>query len=193
MAVGRRHSQETALIVRHITSFILREEEEVYGDVLNSFSSAEGSYSSGDGTCVDFQDRQPDFQETVATIEKGYKLLMQNHGLEMRKYSEDFAGVIDEAQFLEFAATLTTADIGGLNWGRILALFAMSGLLTLQLMRRQQQDVVKSLQGWLTSFINNHLSSWIERQGGWVSQKWAISLIKHTHRRANLDMSSRYY
>lgn len=181
MAVDRRHSQETALIVHHITSFILREEEEVYGEVLDSFSATERSYSSGDGTCVDFQDRQPDFQETVATIEKGYKLLMQNHGLEMRRYSEDFASVIDEAQFLEFAATLTTADIGGLNWGRILALFTMSGLLTLQLVRRQQQDVVDSLQGWLTSFINNHLSGWIERQGGWVSQKY-ICAINSFHR-----------
>lgn len=178
MSVDRRHSQETALIVHHITSFILKEEKKGFGDVLNSFSATDGSYSSADGTCVDFQDRRPDFQEAVATLEKGYKLLMQNHGLEMRKYSEDFAGVIDEAQFLEFAATLTIADIGGLNWGRILALFTMSGLLTLQLVRRQQQDVVKSLQEWLTTFIDDHLSSWIERQGGWVSQK-CISALDH--------------
>ena len=177
MSVDRRNSQETALIVHHITSFILREEKKVFGDVSNSFSATDGS---ADGTCVDFQDRRPDFQEAVATLEKGYKLLMQNPGLEMRKYSEDFAGVIDEAQFLEFAETLTIADIGGLNWGRIVALFTMSGLLTLQLVRRKQQDVVMNLQEWLTTFINKHLSSWIERQGGWVSQKLiCISAIDH--------------
>ena len=144
------------------------------GDASTISSATDGMSSRDQGSSVDWhrnvQDWHPDFQEAVATMEKGYKLLMQNHGEEMWKHSEDFASMIDEEQFLKLAVAVTVDDLSGMNWGRIVALFTISGLLTFQLVRREQQDVVRSLQEWLTVFVSKHLSGWIEDHGGWVSQ-----------------------
>lgn len=174
MSMHRSHSRETTFIVNHITSFVLREERKVFEDASTISSATDGMSSRGEGSSVDWhthvQDWHQDFQEAVATIEKGYKLLMQNHGVEMWKYSEELASVIDEEQFVKLAVAVTVDDLSGMNWGRIVALFTMTGLLTLQLVRREQQDVVQSLQDWLTAFVSKHLSGWIESHGGWVSQ-----------------------
>jgi len=174
MSMHRSHSRETTFMVNHITSFVLREERKVFGDASTVSSATDGMISRDEGSSVDWhthvQDWHQDFQEAVATIEKGYKLLMQNHGVEMWKYSEELASTIDKEQFVKLAVAVTVDDLSGMNWGRIVALFTMAGLLTLQLVRREQQDVVQSLQEWLTAFVSKHLSGWIESHGGWVSQ-----------------------
>lgn len=58
----------------------------------------------------------------------------------------------------------------GINWGRIVALFTFGGRLAQFCARNGMHDSIGDVQQWLGDYICG-LSTWINRQGGWVSTK----------------------
>ncbi|OWF51020.1 apoptosis regulator R1-like isoform X1 [Mizuhopecten yessoensis] len=55
----------------------------------------------------------------------------------------------------------------GVNWGRIVALFAFSGTLAKKFCQQQMMDLVSSLIDWTSQYLDNQLENWIESHGGW--------------------------
>ena len=56
-----------------------------------------------------------------------------------------------------------------IRWGRIASLFFLTSLLAERLVSEGQGAKLEGLTIWLASFLNDHVSHWIEARGGWVS------------------------
>lgn len=64
----------------------------------------------------------------------------------------------------------------GVNWGRIVGLFAFGGALCVECVEKEMSPLVGRIVEWMTVYLDNHIQPWIQSQGGWVS---------HTHRSAH--------
>lgn len=73
----------------------------------------------------------------------------------------------------------------GVNWGRVVGLFAFGGALCVECMEKEMSPLVGRIIEWMTVYLDNHIQPWIQSQGGWVS---LINTQKHTnmHREENL-------
>lgn len=64
----------------------------------------------------------------------------------------------------------------GVNWGRIVGLFAFGGALCVECVEKEMSHLVARIVEWMTVYLDEQIEPWVESQGGWVS------LIKrHTH------------
>ncbi|XP_020489507.1 bcl-2-like protein 1 [Labrus bergylta] len=55
----------------------------------------------------------------------------------------------------------------GVNWGRIVGLFAFGGVLCVECVQKDMGELVSRIAGWMTTYLDEHISAWIESQGGW--------------------------
>lgn len=55
----------------------------------------------------------------------------------------------------------------GINWGRIVGLFAFGGLLCVECMEKNRSELVSRIADWMTMYLDEHLNPWIQSQGGW--------------------------
>lgn len=55
----------------------------------------------------------------------------------------------------------------GINWGRIVALFAFGGKLAVYCDQHQMKELVASITEWVSRYVGAGLSEWIENHGGW--------------------------
>lgn len=60
-------------------------------------------------------------------------------------------------------------DVDGLNWGRVVAIFAFGGQMCLFSMAQHKEHNVDLLREWTCTFIQTHVEKWIRENGGWVS------------------------
>ncbi|XP_061186043.1 bcl-2-like protein 1 isoform X2 [Saccostrea echinata] len=66
-----------------------------------------------------------------------------------------------------FKAVVEELFQGGINWGRIVALFAFSGSLSTRCVEKGMASLVELIVEWMTQFIEQDLSQWIDQHGGW--------------------------
>lgn len=59
---------------------------------------------------------------------------------------------------------------GGINWGRIVALFSFGGSLATACMKKDLPQLIDSIIEWIALYIDQNLATWIESHGGWVSK-----------------------
>ncbi|KAM9855593.1 bcl-2-like protein 1 [Aulostomus maculatus] len=55
----------------------------------------------------------------------------------------------------------------GVNWGRIVGLFAFGGALCVECVEKEMSSLVGRIIEWMTVYLDNHIQPWIQRQGGW--------------------------
>uniref|UniRef100_A0A8B9X9C2 Apoptosis regulator Bcl-2 family BH4 domain-containing protein n=1 Tax=Bos mutus grunniens TaxID=30521 RepID=A0A8B9X9C2_BOSMU len=55
----------------------------------------------------------------------------------------------------------------GVNWGRIVAFFSFSGALCMESIDKETQVLVSQSTTWMATYLNDHLESWIQENGGW--------------------------
>ncbi|XP_069025212.1 bcl-2-like protein 1 [Embiotoca jacksoni] len=55
----------------------------------------------------------------------------------------------------------------GVNWGRIVGLFAFGGALCVECVEKEMSPLVGRLVEWMTVYLDNHIQPWIQSQGGW--------------------------
>ena len=58
----------------------------------------------------------------------------------------------------------------GIKWGRVVALLAFSGALSVQCVEKEMPLLVDQVAEWTVSYIDTQLASWIQENGGWVRQ-----------------------
>ncbi|XP_013882701.1 bcl-2-like protein 1 [Austrofundulus limnaeus] len=68
-----------------------------------------------------------------------------------------------------FKSVLDELFKDGVNWGRVVALFAFGGVLCVQCVERDMSELVSRIVDWMTVYLDEQLSPWIESQGGWDS------------------------
>ncbi|KAM7404232.1 hypothetical protein PAMP_011599 [Pampus punctatissimus] len=55
----------------------------------------------------------------------------------------------------------------GVNWGRIVGLFAFGGALCVECVEKEMSPLVGRIIEWMTLYLDNHIQPWIQSQGGW--------------------------
>ncbi|XP_071158324.1 bcl-2-like protein 2 isoform X1 [Mytilus edulis] len=89
------------------------------------------------------------------------------------RFKNEFQNLIDELHITEntaypmFCKVLEELFKGGINWGRIVALFSFGGSLATQCMKRDLPQLIDSVIEWITLYIEKNLSHWIQTHGGW--------------------------
>ncbi|CAL8279941.1 unnamed protein product [Lota lota] len=56
----------------------------------------------------------------------------------------------------------------GVNWGRIIAFFEFGGTVCVECASKEEMmSQVDHIAEWMTEYLNGHLNSWIQDNGGW--------------------------
>ncbi|XP_071773550.1 bcl-2-like protein 1 [Centroberyx gerrardi] len=55
----------------------------------------------------------------------------------------------------------------GVNWGRVVGLFAFGGALCVECVEKDMNHLVSRIADWMTTYLDNHIEPWIQSQGGW--------------------------
>lgn len=58
--------------------------------------------------------------------------------------------------------------VSGINWAKIVALYAFAGSLALDCTKYGDARLVKLVSKWMARFTTTRLSPWIRQHGGWV-------------------------
>lgn len=59
----------------------------------------------------------------------------------------------------------------GVNWGRVVGLFAFGGVLCVECAEKGLGGLVPQIADWMTKYLDENISPWIQSQGGWVSDQ----------------------
>lgn len=91
-----------------------------------------------------------------------------------------FVAVVDEL----FRDREADNDAGQLRvrWGRIVALFAFAGCLSVQCVQKELPNQVENVIDWTATYIDQQLSSWIQQNNGWVCIKICVKLVMVVNR-----------
>lgn len=90
-----------------------------------------------------------------------------------RRYSEVFSEMCSPLNLTDTDAESTFRTIvdhlfeGTINWGRIVGLFAFCGRLAAYCVGKDMPSIVDQFVNWSALYIDNNLSLWIEKNGGW--------------------------
>ena len=69
----------------------------------------------------------------------------------------------------------------GLNWARIVALYAFAGALVSECCKEGRNSFVLDIGNWMYEFAALHLVDWIKTKGGWVRRNRNILVIQFSY------------
>ncbi|KAM6444751.1 apoptosis regulator Bcl-2 isoform 1-T1 [Rhynochetos jubatus] len=101
-----------------------------------------------------------------------------------RRYQRDFAQMSGQLHLTPFTARGRFVAVveelfrDGVNWGRIVAFFEFGGVMCVESVNREMSPLVDSIAAWMTEYLNRHLHTWIQDNGGWVRPPIACSLSR---------------
>lgn len=92
-----------------------------------------------------------------------------------RLYQPDFTEMSRQLYLTSATAQRRFAEVidelfrDGVNWGRIIAFFEFGGTVCAECAAKEEMtSQVDNIAGWMTEYLNGHLNSWIQDNGGWV-------------------------
>uniref|UniRef100_A0A8C6RID6 Apoptosis regulator Bcl-2 n=1 Tax=Nannospalax galili TaxID=1026970 RepID=A0A8C6RID6_NANGA len=91
-----------------------------------------------------------------------------------RRYRRDFAEMSSQLHLTPFTARGRFVTVveelfrDGVNWGRIVAFFEFGGVMCVESVNREMSPLVDNIALWMTDYLNRHLHTWIQDNGGWV-------------------------
>uniref|UniRef100_A0A452T603 Apoptosis regulator Bcl-2 n=1 Tax=Ursus maritimus TaxID=29073 RepID=A0A452T603_URSMA len=94
-----------------------------------------------------------------------------------RRYRRDFAEMSSQLHLTPFTARGRFATVveelfrDGVNWGRIVAFFEFGGVMCVESVNREMSPLVDNIALWMTEYLNRHLHTWIQDNGGWVGAR----------------------
>lgn len=66
-----------------------------------------------------------------------------------------------------FESVMNEVFRDGVNWGRVVGLFAFGGALCAECVEKDLSHLVARIADWMTIYLDNHIQPWIQSQGGW--------------------------
>ncbi|MFT7810859.1 bcl-2-like protein 1 [Arapaima gigas] len=69
--------------------------------------------------------------------------------------------------YQSFESVMNEVFRDGVNWGRIVGLFAFGGALCVECVEKEMSHLVPRIMDWMTVYLDNHIQPWIQSQGGW--------------------------
>ncbi|XP_056129080.1 bcl-2-like protein 1 [Lampris incognitus] len=86
------------------------------------------------------------------------------------RYTREFSDLsshITPATYHSFESVMNEVFRDGINWGRIVGLFAFGGALCVECVEKDMNHLVSRIEDWMTTYLDNHIEPWIQTQGGW--------------------------
>lgn len=90
--------------------------------------------------------------------------------------------------YQSFESVMDEVFRDGVNWGRIVGLFAFGGALCVECVEKEMSPLVGRIAEWMTVYLDNHIQPWIQSQGGWVSGKllaflsYLVTVLQFNHK-----------
>ena len=97
------------------------------------------------------------------------KQFMKLHSREIADKANQIV-VSDTMVCAAFHKTMYSIFEDDINWGRVVALFCFSAAIALKAYEDNKFKTIDSIEGWMTTFINDNLQDWILKHHGWVSK-----------------------
>lgn len=100
------------------------------------------------------------------------------HGDELRN-SIDILDISDDNVYDTFHEIILEI-FKDINWGRIMSVMCVATTMASRAIKERRMSLVERLEAWLQIVVEERLQDWIEKQGGWVSEKKSTSPL-HAH------------
>ncbi|XP_023254766.1 bcl-2-like protein 1 [Seriola lalandi dorsalis] len=75
--------------------------------------------------------------------------------------------ITPDTAYHSFKSVMDELFKDGVNWGRIVGLFAFGGVLCVECIQKNMSELVSRIADWMTMYLDEHISPWIQSQGGW--------------------------
>lgn len=75
--------------------------------------------------------------------------------------------ITPDTAYHSFKSVMDEVFKDGVNWGRIVGLFAFGGVLCVECVEKNTSELVSRIADWMTMYLDEHISPWIQSQGGW--------------------------
>lgn len=86
----------------------------------------------------------------------------------------DLSSQIDithDTAYHSFKSVMDEVFKDGVNWGRIVGLFSYGGVISVKCVEKGMSELIPRIVGWMTTYLDEHISPWIQSHGGWVSRQ----------------------
>ncbi|XP_029287706.1 bcl-2-like protein 1 [Cottoperca gobio] len=87
-----------------------------------------------------------------------------------RQAFSDLSSQLDitiDTAYHSFKSVMDEVFKDGFNWGRVVGLFAFGGVLCVECVQKDMSELVSRIADWMTMYLDEHISPWIQSQGGW--------------------------
>ncbi|XP_070758388.1 bcl-2-like protein 1 isoform X1 [Enoplosus armatus] len=75
--------------------------------------------------------------------------------------------ITPDTAYHSFKSVMDEVFRDGVNWGRIVGLFAFGGVLCVECVEKDMSELVSRIADWMTMYLDEHINPWIQSQGGW--------------------------
>ncbi|XP_012710418.2 activity-dependent neuroprotector homeobox a isoform X2 [Fundulus heteroclitus] len=75
--------------------------------------------------------------------------------------------ITPDTAYHSFKAVLDELFKDGVNWGRVVGLFAFGGVLCVDCVQKNMSELVPRIADWMTIYLDEQLDPWVRSQGGW--------------------------
>lgn len=93
------------------------------------------------------------------------------------RFTEAFSDLSSKLSITAFTAYHSFKSVmdelfnDGINWGRIVGLFVFGGALCVECIEKDMRHLVSRIADWMSTYLDEHISPWIQSHGGWVSRQ----------------------
>ena len=158
---------------KNYSASLLRPEdagERTEGDKANSASSNGSLLNSRNWSC------QPGTSSPSCGGREAVKAALRDSIDEFeRLFTQAFSdlssqlNITPDTAYHSFKSVMDEVFKDGVNWGRIVGLFAFGGMLCVECVEKNMSELVSRIADWMTMYLDEHISPWIQSHGGWVS------------------------
>ncbi|XP_047440041.1 bcl-2-like protein 1 [Mugil cephalus] len=75
--------------------------------------------------------------------------------------------ITPDTAYHSFKSVMDEVFKNGVNWGRVVGLFVFGGVLCVECIEKDMSELVPRIADWMTMYLDENISDWIESQGGW--------------------------
>lgn len=95
--------------------------------------------------------------------------------------------ITPDTAYHSFKSVMDEVFKDGVNWGRVVGLFAFGGVLCVDCVEKDMSELVSRIADWMTTYLDEHIGPWIQSQGGWVSRPGVNSSCCFIHGAATVQ------
>lgn len=75
--------------------------------------------------------------------------------------------ITPDTAYHSFKSVMDEVFKDGVNWGRIVGLFVFGGVLCVECVEKDMNNLVPRIADWMTLYLDENIAPWIQGQGGW--------------------------